>query len=312
VAGLLVASATWIHAAWYLFLLPVAACAAAGRVLAARRLALATAAGVVLGALLTGQPLAFLRQTFLHGVLALGHREPASTLAGEFLPFTGAPLMVLATGAMLLWRRARGSGRPAVGRDPVFVLAALGWALGFVAIRFWSDWGVPALLVWLAGELQEVMEADVVEGSGRRIAAAAALTGTALLALSADAHGRWSTVDRTYAPLLRTDARPFLPDDGGILYSGDMRVFYETFFRYPTARWRYIAGFEPGLMPPEDLAVYRQLLKNLTPEAPEPWVRKMRPEDRFIIATAGARPPVPGLEWSHVGGAFWSGRVPAR
>ncbi len=308
-AGLLVASATWIHAAWYLFVLPVAACVVARRGVVARRLAVATAAGVVLGAVLTGQPIAFFRQMLLHGFVALGHREPASTLAAEFLPFTGAPLMVLATVVVLLGRGTRRSGPP-LGRDPVFVLAVMGWALGFVAIRFWSDWGAAALLVWLARELQEVMESQVAEGSGGRTAAAAVLSLTALLALTADAHGRWSATDRTYAPLLRREARPFLPDDGGILYSGDMRIFFETFFRYPGARWRYIVGFEPGLMPPEDLAVYRQLLKNLTPEAPLPWVRKMRPEDRFIIATAGAEPPVPGLEWRHVGGTFWSGRVP--
>jgi len=36
-----------------------------------------------------------------------------------------------------------------------------------------------------------------------------------------------------------------------------MQVFYFTFFRNPTAQCRYVLGFEPGLMRPDDLAVLR-------------------------------------------------------
>jgi hypothetical protein len=88
-----------------------------------------------------------------------------------------------------------------------------------------------------------------------------------------------------------------------------MRVFFETFFRHPRAPWRYMVGFEPGLMPPADLEVYRQAQKALTPDVAAPWVRRMQAPDRMIVLTGGGPPPVPELLWTSVGGGFWSGRV---
>jgi hypothetical protein len=88
-----------------------------------------------------------------------------------------------------------------------------------------------------------------------------------------------------------------------------MRVFYELFYRQPKAPWRYQVGYEPGLMPPEDLKVYRQILTARTTQAFAPWVAEMRPEDRLIIRSVGERPPgIEGLEWHRIGGDFWSGR----
>ena len=100
-----------------------------------------------------------------------------------------------------------------------------------------------------------------------------------------------------------------LPEAGGILYSDEMRVFYELFYRQPKAPWRYQVGYEPGLMPPEDLKVYRQILTARTTQAFAPWVAKMRPQDRLIIRSVGEQPPaIGGLEWQHLGGEIWSGR----
>jgi hypothetical protein len=39
-------------------------------------------------------------------------------------------------------------------RDPAFWLVAMGWVLGCQTSRFWADWGAPALMVLMAGDLQ--------------------------------------------------------------------------------------------------------------------------------------------------------------
>ncbi|HSD66421.1 MAG TPA: hypothetical protein VLF95_06960, partial [Vicinamibacteria bacterium] len=191
----------------------------------------------------------------------------------------------------------------------LFLLACVGWMLGFAGIRFWADWGVPAAMVWLALELQEYLESASGAGSPRRLAVAAAAGLTCFLAVTGDTSGRWSRPDPTFWPLLGAGAAPDLPEPGGILYSDEMRLFYQLFYREPRAPWRYQVGYEPGLMPPEDLRVYRQILTARTTQAFAPWVARMRPEDRLIIRSLGERPPaIMGLEWHHVGGEIWSGR----
>jgi hypothetical protein len=309
VTTLLVAAATWIHASWYLFALPLLAFVLAREWRAARRFALCLLVGVAIGAALTGQPVAFLRQTLLHPILSLGGSEPQRTLAIEFQPAGGSPMLVLFLLAALALRGLRGAWRSSAVDNPVFLLAVVGWVLGFASIRFWADWGVPAALVWLALELQEFLEGSMGDGGSRRLAVAVTAALACFLAVTGDSASRWSGTDPTYWPVIAPEAAPYLPEPGGILYSDEMRVFYELFYRQPKAPWRYQVGYEPGLMPPEDLKVYRQILTARTTQAFAPWVAKMRPQDRLIIRSVGEHAPgIGGLEWDRLGGDFWSGR----
>jgi hypothetical protein len=66
------------------------------------------------------------------------------------------------------------------------------------------------------------------------------------------------------------------------------------------------------LMPEDDFkTLYRILWNNGAPEAFQPWVAKMRPQDRlFVRGAAQGYPPIPGLEWHYLLGGMWSGRLP--
>jgi len=44
-------------------------------------------------------------------------------------------------------------------------------------------------------------------------------------------------------------------------------------------------------------------------EAFEPWVKKMRPEDRLIVR-AGSKPGIKELEWNMAVSGTWIGRLP--
>ena len=96
-----------------------------------------------------------------------------------------------------------------------------------------------------------------------------------------------------------------------------MRVFNETFFKNPNAPWRYVLGFEPALMLPEDRAVLRKVQWNFGDvRAYEDWVKKMRPEDRLVVRASWlhtpGQPNIPELEWRYAVTDLWIGRLPAK
>jgi hypothetical protein len=310
--GLLLGIVIWMHPSWYLFLLPVFACLLARRWSLAAGLLGALAMGVLVAGILYGHPLQFAYQSVLHAVLAFGTPAPPGTLVGEFNPGTGGAQVLLGVLLMLLWRQARGRWSAGVVDNPVFLLAATGWLLGWVVVRFWSDWGTPALLVWMAVEFQEVEKEQVSERSPKRLVVAFVAGLGALLVLSANIQGeRFAAADNPYLSLTSDEILPALPDPGGILYTDDMRLFFQLFYNRPTAPWRYIVGYEPALMPPEDLATFRKVLKARTPGNFTPWVEKMRPEDRLILQSTQGRPQIDELEWTQVSATLWSGRRPS-
>jgi hypothetical protein len=313
--ALLVAALTgsaWLHGSPYLWLLPAAAFFLARRARAGVRFSACLLVGVLVGALMTGSPVRYLVQQLVHGALALGGDEASVTLVGEFQPFAGVPMVVGLVLALMIWRASRGRSNEDLLRDPVFMLALLGWALGFVAVRFHSDWAAPALLVLVAREVETALE----EGdwaARARLGLASAAAAVLFLAFTADTGSRWTSgLGEKFLARDNPQHAPWLPEPGGILYSADMTIFYRTFFRNPEAPWRYILGFEPGWMPQADLETYREIRRSKgATESYAPWVEKMRREDRLLIKLTSNTPPqVPGLEWYQVEFSLWSGRLP--
>jgi hypothetical protein len=178
-------------------------------------------------------------------------------------------------------------------------------------VRFWIDWGLPALLLWLALELQEEFERSISFESGKRAVLAAGLSLALFLAATADRDSRWtSNLTNEYLTPQNPELAGWLPGNDGIIYCADMLVFYETFFRNPTAPWRYVLGFEPALMQPEDLDVLRKFQWNHGDcRAFGLWVRKMRPNDRLIIRPTAGVPDIPNMEWCYALRDLWIGRL---
>jgi hypothetical protein len=157
-------------------------------------------------------------------------------------------------------------------------------------------------------EIERALEDGLPADDRRRIVVALLAGAAVLLAWSAPLRPT-PLADRPFLALAAPQQSPALPDAGGVLYTDDMRVFYQLFYARPDAPWRYIVGYEPALMPPEDLATFRSILAARTPENFEPWVRKMRPEDRLLIRSLEGAPGIPGLAWTPISRTLWSGRV---
>ena len=306
-----IALSTYIHGTWYLWALPVAAFFLAGWWRAGAWLTASWLAGVVAGGLLTGKPVTFLTQAvFLIGSISHEH-PPQWMLVGELQPHYGEFATLALLGLVFLWRKQSGRATDTLYCPPLLAMIAIGWILGFKADRCWADWGIPAVLVWLALQFQELAGAAWPATSLKSLVATALLAAPLFLHSTNDLDRRYSrSLDEAFLDASDPALKGWLPDGNGIFYTANLGFFYSTFYQNPQAEWRYILGYEPALMPDDDLKVYRAIQrKEGALQAYEPWVRKMRPADRLAIYSS-TQPALPPLEWHNAVGALWIGRLP--
>jgi hypothetical protein len=305
------ALSVWVHGSWYLWVLLLAAFFMAQRWRAALWLTGCWVAGTVVGALLTGRPLAFLYGAIFMAQCVYEEHAPKWLLVGEFQPSAGEFGSIALLAIIYLWRQRERKISPPLFSQPVIWMIVLNWILGMTADRFWADWGVAAAIVWMAGEFDEAMPALWEAASLQRLVACGCILLPLYLCSTNDYGRRYSAV--TTEPFLDgSDPRfkDWMPGPGGVFYADNMQFFYNTFYENPRGDWRYIAGFEPALMPPDDLKVYRDIHRTEgSPESYEPWIKKMRPQDRLAVSHAPTG--LPALEWKLAGQGLWVGRLPA-
>jgi len=311
----LIALAVLLHGVWYFWALPLAAFLLARQFRWAAAFAVCWVAGSILGAIFTGHPVIYLLEAWRQAWGVIGLHATQSTLVTELRPTIGNWFPLLLVGGLLVLRQlAKIPARP-LSSDPTFWLACIGWVLGFQAERFWDDWGTPALMVLIALDLDLFLEARLPADSVKRLALACGLAVTLFVTTTNDANSRWSA-EASEQFLTENDPNlaGWLPAPGGIFYSTDMEFFYHTFFRNPEAPWRYTAGFEPAFMPADDLATYQQILANSdNPDVYQPWIKKMRPQDRLVLSARGDPSNfLPELEWKRAIDTLWLGRLPQK
>jgi len=313
--ALLVAVSTYFHGVWYLWLLPVFAFLLAEQFRWGVSLFFCWIAGVAFGSLLTGHPVAYPWQAWQLAKMAVGMHATARTMAVELTPSgDGEGVMALILlGGLVVTRQLVNLKGFSLLKNPAFWLAAMSWVLAFKVKRFMYDWGWPALLVLVTCELELLLLARMAADGVRRLILVLGLAAAVFLCLTSDSDSRWSgTLVKTHLSATNPALAGWMPDHGGIFYTADMSLFYDTFFTNPNGDWRYLLGFEPTWMPKDDFEVYHKILWNFgDSQAYEPWVRKMKPADRLAIGGGrGARPQIPELEWNYGVSGIWIGRLP--
>ena len=310
----LVALSTFVHGVWYLWALPIAAFFLAGRFRWGLALAVGAGVGVSIGSALTGHPVAYPMQAVKLALLAVGMHATVSTMASELQPDAGDVLAVGILGGLLILRQLAKLNTIPFTRNPAFWLVCFSWVLGFKVGRFWYDWGWPALMVLMTCDLQALLQMRLTTDSLKRLGLTCGLALAAYLCLTSDINSRWSAtlVNQYLTTAEHPELKGWMPEKGGIFYSADMTLFYQTFFKNPDGDWRYMLGFEPTWMPKEDFEVYHKVLWNFgDAKAYEPWVKKMRPADRLVIRGGRGSPPnIPQLEWYYGVSGIWLGRLP--
>ena len=309
----IVALSIWIHASWYFFPFLIVAFLLAREWRAAALIAVSSVIGIFIGAAFTGHPIVFIKQMIAHLFLVFGSHDVERQLVSELRPMGGDFNSAIVVSAILGWKALRGAWKKKSVDNPVFILMAIAFVLGMLSRRIWVDWGATALAVWMAQEFNEYFETSIDPSSWKRAALAMAAVGLLFISLTTDVNSRWS-LTRPMDYISKEDPKQakYLPEPGGIIYSDDMGIFYQIFYKNPRADWRYILGFESAFMPPEDLKILRDIQRNFSrPEDYEPWVKKMRPEDRLMIRGGPDSPPkISGLEWHYIALNAWSGRKP--
>lgn len=309
----LTAVSTFFHGAWYLWALPIAAFFLAGEFHWGVALGVCWLIGVAIGSAFTGHPLEYPVQALRLAFLAVGAHETQRTMASELQPDSGDAMSLLAVGGLLIVRQLWKLNSVPVARDPAFWLACMSWILGFKVARFWIDWGWPALLVLIAWDVQLLIEARLPLDSLKRLGMVCVLGAATYLGITCDFNSRWTgTLTQQYLDASDPDLKGWMPDKGGIFYTVDMSLFYQTFYKNPYGDWRYMLGFEPTWMPKEDFDIYHKILWNFNVgKAYEPWVDQMTQADRLAVRGAGnGAPGIPGLEWKYGVSGIWIGRLP--
>jgi len=311
----LMAAVVWIHGCWYLYALLLAAFLFAGQWKNGALFGGCWLAGSIVGAVLTGHPTSFLGDEIALALTAFSQHTVQRQLVTEFMAVPADALLWLCAAALLLWRAARGRWTATAVFNPAFMLAVLGAILGVQVYRFWLDWGVPALLVWMALQVQDLIETESAVDAIGRGTAVALLCAVFFISTTSDISGRWTNcLEVEYMMQDDPELAGWLPEKDGIIYSTNMDVFYETFFKNPRAPWRYVLGFEPTFMQADDLKTLRTIdFYHGAVQAYEQWVKKMRPEDRLVMRNAtGRAPSIAGLEWKYAVKNTWIGRLPRK
>jgi hypothetical protein len=312
-ATALFALGTFVHGVWYLWVLLLGAFLFAGQIRWAFSLGGCWVVGIFIGSALTGHPIDYPLQALKLALLAVGTHATTRTMATELQPASGDFLALIILGGLVVLRQLARLNTVPLTKDPAFWLACFGWVLGFKVGRFWEDWGWPALMVLMTVDLQALLQARFAADSFQRLGLTLGLAAATFLCVTNDSHSRWTaTLSDRYLTADNPDLNGWMPEHDGIFYTADMTLFYQTFFKNPRGDWRYMLGFEPTWMPKEDFEVYHRVLWNFgDTKAYDPWVKKLRPEDRLVLRGArSASPGIPQLEWNYSGVGIWVGRVP--
>ncbi|HXF10076.1 MAG TPA: hypothetical protein VN625_04770 [Desulfuromonadaceae bacterium] len=310
---LLLVIAFFLHGVWYLWALPVAAFFLAQQYRWGLWLAAMVAVAFPVSLLMTGHPIELVSQTVRLALHVESVYVMPNTRVHEMRPTVPQFIAVLVLAGLAILRRLAKLDALPFHRSPAFWLAAMSWVLATQTGRFWIDWGLPGLMVLAATDLQLFLEKTMAVDSLKRVGLAACLSVAVYAVATDDFGGRWTHNLRTqYLTPDNPDLQGWLPEKDGIIYTTDMSVFYQTFYKNPTADWRYIVGFEPAYMAPADIDVYSKfIMSNGDPKTLTPWIERMRPEDRFITrAPRQNTPDLPKLEWNYGLSGIWIGRTP--
>ena len=304
---------TWIDGAWFLWGFLFGAFILAREWRKLLWLLGCWAAGTIVAASLTGSPIQFLGQTVRLAMTVASEHVPQWVLVGEMTPSHGEFETLVLLAIVFLWRRQQSRATSALLDTPVFWLVVIGWILGLRADRCWADWGMPAVLVWLTVQFEETFTTFCNATSPKRLLLCAFIAFPLFLQSTNDLDQRYShSAGEQFVDAHDPGLQGWLPGQGGIFYCAQMAFYYDTFYKNPTADWRYILGYEPAILPEADLEILRSIqLSHGALEAYEPWIQKMRPIDRLVIYSPG-QPNLPQLEWHHAAGDIWIGRLPGK
>lgn len=308
ITSMLLGVAIYMHPSWYLWLIFPPALLLCGRWEDAFRFGACLLIALLIASMLAQSYYNIVFYPIHHLIVSMT-MDPIRRvhLVGEFQPGSGVMFVVFAVVVALAVLTLRGrSWRELVLRLD-FCIMVIGWVAGLYVTRFWGDWGSVGFIAWTCWALS-TLKFNPAPAVHDKVVVSSLVCAAFFLLVSSDSAGRYS---QPLKDVLMTkpveELRGDLPDKGGILYSTDMRFFYQTYYRMPAAGFRYVIGFEPGMMRQDDWDTFRRIqLNDGSIESYDHWLKKMTHADR-IEMSAPFKPVVKGFEFIPYAGK-WIGR----
>ena len=235
-----------------------------------------------------------------------------TNLVGELQPTGGGYLSLVVVMFFLTVKFLRGANLRTEIFQVDFCLMLMAWMMGLYVMRFWLEWGLPAMAVWMSRQIRDGLQLKM-SGLPRHwetVGLFALAAGILYLGLTANTGGRYTAALRN--PLLMASLEDFaseLPEEGGVLYSVNMTTFFAIYHRMPHAKFKFSTAFETGIMPPEDLKVLRAIQSNGLVRDYKPWFVKMTSKDRILL-NAPAKPVWPEMEFKQLYGSWIGRKIP--
>ena len=305
----------WIHGSWYIFLLIPVSFFLAGKTADSLMLTASVLLATIIGALLTGHFSSFLYYHFCATFSIYSEPTYNWLMVAENATGVQTVYWVAFTAIIVfLCMRKNGYKLSNIASDPIIIMVLLCWMCSIMVIRFWFDWGSMALLLWLANRVHELISSSSSLKKPRiRYCLSLFILVSFVCCFINDAEGRFTKSSLNQQPIdfygeeTRDKLSGWEPQDGGIIYSDSMYCFYQHFYQYPTAKWKYILGFESAIMKQEDKQTLRNIGYMGLEEAYSPWVKKMTEKDRLILYKKLNK--FPELEWARGNRSWWIGRL---
>ena len=305
----------WIHGTWYIMLIIPISFFIAGKMKEALQLTGCVLISTVIGALLTGNFLHFLYYHFV-ATFTIYSEDTYNWLLVTENACGCQTVYWIVFAAILVFLCKYKNNKPLkdLAYDPVFMLVLLCWLGSILVRRFWIDWGRTALLVWISYRVGELISSsESLKNPRIRYCLALFMVAATVFSVTNDSSGRYTkaafeqAID-FYSDSVREKMAGWEPEPGGIIYSDDMHAFYDHFYEYPDKPWKYILGFESGIMRPEDKKILRNIGYNGgVPDEYLPWIERMTEKDRIILRSVPGN--FPQLEWIRGNKCWWIGRL---
>ena len=303
--------AVYIHGTWYTFLMLPMALLLAGQVKKAFGLTFCIIVSTFVGAYLTGDFQQFLYFHFVAPLNIFSERLYNWQLVTEFAEGNIHLFWIIPTAFILfLSIYTKKLKLNDLSKDAVFILILLTWLLSIKVIRFWSDWGIVALMFWLSFNLSELIgDMQTVKKPILRRILFVVVAVSAIILIPSFSWGNKKEVASYCVDFSNKEFADFRPLEGGIIYNDSMRHFYFQFFAEPEAKYKYILGFEPAIMPIDDKKIFRDISYNQFHfKAYKPWVDKLTPKDR-LFTSVDIRDCYPQLDWIKAGSKLYIGKI---
>ena len=294
----------WIHGSWYIFLLIPISFFIAGEMKDSLKLTVCIIFSTIIGALLTGQFTHFLYYHFTATYSIYSEPTHNWLLVPENASGHHTIIWAVAVALILLLSIKKCNYKLRdLAYDPVFLMVLLCWMGSIWVIRFWLDWGRIALTLWLAYRVKDLIDkSDSLKIPRIRYCLSSFIIVCFVLCFIVDTDGRFTKSALIHQPIdfynesTLDKLKGWEPQDGGVVYSNSMYCFYQHFYQYPTAKWKYIWGFESAIMKQEDKETLRNIGLNRLDADYAPWINKMTEKDRLILPSKING--YPQLEWT--------------